>query len=164
MTKIACKGTALQLEVASVYTAVAQLISLDLPDHEVLNYDSTTLDGGTGKSYDPTEYVEGGSFSGEIFYDPALAIHKSWITKITTPAKANLKVVYSDTGASELAVKLMPSSISPFTRSGQLVLMSPFDCVDFARSCHKPGCAITPISFSAAIFLAAFVIPTPWMM
>ena len=102
MTKIACKGTALHQEIGTVYTAVAQIISLDLPEAETETYESDTLDNAeAGIPYDPTERTEGGSLSGELFYDPVLAGHQALLELLTTPVKENWKIVFSDTDSSE---------------------------------------------------------------
>jgi len=102
MTKIACKGTVLQQEIGTVYTAVAQIISLDLPEMESETFDADTLDVATaGIPYQPTGRTEPGSLSGELFYDPALAGHQALLELLTTPAAENWKIIFSDTGVSE---------------------------------------------------------------
>jgi len=102
MTKIACKGTVLQQEIGTVYTAVAQIISLDLPEMESETFDADTLDVVTaGIPYQPTGRTEPGSLSGELFYDPALAGHQALLELLTTPAAENWKIIFSDTGVSE---------------------------------------------------------------
>jgi len=96
MSKLKSKGTALQQMIGTVYTAVAQVISLDTSGMESETYDSTTLDGGVGKTYDQTGYSEPGSVGAELFYDPALAGHQELLTLITTPADETWKIVWSD--------------------------------------------------------------------
>ncbi|HSG60852.1 MAG TPA: hypothetical protein VLA24_05385, partial [Pseudomonadales bacterium] len=78
MTKVVSKGTVLQQEISSVFTAVAQVISIDQSGAESETFESTTLDtSGAGKEYAQTGYTEGGSLSFELFYDPALAGHQA---------------------------------------------------------------------------------------
>lgn len=98
MSKIKCKGTKLQLLVATVYTDIAQLISLDLPEMESETYESDTLDNtAAGIPYSATGRTEGGKVSGELFLDPALSIHKTLLGLLTTPATALWKIIFADT-------------------------------------------------------------------
>jgi len=99
MAKIQCKGTVLQQEIASGYTAVAQIISLDLPDMEAETYESDTLDNSDpGIPYSSTGRTEGGSLSGELFYDPALDGHQALLTLLGAPPSTseNWKLVFAD--------------------------------------------------------------------
>lgn len=109
MTKVVSKGTVLQQEISSVFTAVAQVISIDQSGAESETFESTTLDtSGAGKEYAQTGYTEGGSLSFELFYDPALAGHQAISDLLTTPADQNWKVIFADTGSTEY----------PFTSAG----------------------------------------------
>lgn len=102
MAKVKGKGTVLQQQIGTVYTAVAQIIGMDLPDMESETYESDTLDNANaGIPYDPTGRTEGGSFGFELFYDPALSGHQSLLSLLTTPADQAWKVIFADTGTSE---------------------------------------------------------------
>lgn len=99
MAKVICKGTSLKQEISSVYTAVAQIISIDMSGSEALTFDSTTLDGGVAKTYTSTGYAETPEVSFEMFYDPALSGHQSYTDLIETPTQTNFRITYADTGA-----------------------------------------------------------------
>jgi len=98
MSKLKSKGTSLQqLTGSTVYTAVAQLISINGPDMEAETYESDTLDNSdAGIPYAPTGRSEGGSLSGELFYDPALSGHQDLLALLTTPAAESWKLVFVD--------------------------------------------------------------------
>jgi len=97
MAKLKCKGTALQQMLGTVYTTVAQVISLEASGMESETFESDTLDNANaGIPYDPTGRSEGGTVSGELFYDPALSGHQDLLALITTPADESWKIVYSD--------------------------------------------------------------------
>lgn len=98
MAKHKCKGTVIQQDVATTYVVVAQVISIDLPDMEAGTYDANTLDAGVGIPYEPTGQTEGGSMSGELFYDPGLAGHQELTTLLTAPAKNNWQIQFTNTG------------------------------------------------------------------
>lgn len=101
MAKIKSKGTTLKQEIASVLTAVAQVISLTLPECESETYEADTLDNeNAGIPYEPTGRSEGGSASAELFYDPALAGHVALLTIITTPATTGWSITFADTATS----------------------------------------------------------------
>lgn len=109
MAKVVSKGTVLQQELSMVFTAVAQITSIEHSGAESETYDATTLDtSGSGKEYEPTGYTEPGSVSCELFYDPALAGHQAITDLLTTPAAQNWKIIYADTGTTEY----------PFTGAG----------------------------------------------
>lgn len=101
MAKVKCKGTALAQEISSAYVTVAQVISLELPTAESETYEADTLDNtNAGIPYEPTGRTEGGSCSGELFYDPALDGHKDLTELLRAPAAENWKITFADTGAS----------------------------------------------------------------
>lgn len=109
MAKVVSKGTVLQQEISSVFTAVAQVISIDQSGAESETFEATTLDtSGAGKEYAQTGYTEGGNLSFELFYDPALAGHQAISDLLTTPADQNWKVIFADAGTTEY----------PFTGAG----------------------------------------------
>jgi len=109
VAKVKCKGTVLQQDIATVFTAVAQVISMELNGVETETFDKTTLDTvGAGKEYGQTGYAEGGSLDGELFYDPVLAGHQAITDIVTTPADNDWKVIFADAAATEL----------PFTSAG----------------------------------------------
>lgn len=101
MAIVKCKGTALAQQIGTVYTTVAQVISLDLPDMESETFESDTLDNSSaGIPYTPTGRTEGGSLSGELFYDPALSGHQELLTLLTTPADEEWQITFADSGSS----------------------------------------------------------------
>lgn len=101
MSFIKCKGTALAQKIASAYVAVSQVISLELPEAESETFEADTLDNtGAGIPYKPTGRSEGGSCSGELFYDPALDSHMDLLELIREPQSEDWQVTFADTGAS----------------------------------------------------------------
>jgi len=101
MAKIKCKGTAIQQTVAAAYVTVAQVISLELPDMESETYESDTLDNtDAGIPYSQTGRTEGGSCSGELFYDPALVGHQNLTELLRVPQEESWKINFADTGTS----------------------------------------------------------------
>lgn len=104
MAKVICKGTVLQQDISSTLTAVAQIISLTLPDMESETTEVDTLDNtDAGIPYLSTERTEGGSVSGELFLDPALASHKAMLSLLDTPTETDWNIIFADTGATEWA-------------------------------------------------------------
>lgn len=106
MAKLVCKNTVLKQTISNVLTAVAQLISIDLPEHESESVETRTLDGGVGIPHDLTGYTEGGSLKAELYFDPALTGHRAILALLTAPVKCVWNVVFSD------------ATIWPFTSSG----------------------------------------------
>lgn len=101
MAKIASKGTALQLSIATVFTTIAGVTEISGPDAEVQTFDATALDGGAGREHEPTGYVEGGTVSWSMFFDPVAATLQALTDLITTPAVASWKLKWSDSATTE---------------------------------------------------------------
>lgn len=106
MAKLVGKGTVFNQYISTVYTAVAQIISITLPDVQSETYEADTLDNSDyGIPYEPTKRVEGGSFGMEVFLDPALAGHQSLIDVIENPispaanTKTDMQLKFSDASA-----------------------------------------------------------------
>lgn len=101
MAKIASKGTALKLSISSVFTTIAAVIGLNGPGMKPAVYDATALDSGVGMEKKPTGYVDGGTVSGNLFFDPVAATHQALTDLVTTPAVASWKNVWSDGASTE---------------------------------------------------------------
>ncbi len=105
MAKIKGKGTVLKQSIASVLTPVAQVISLDISGIETETFECDTLDNtSAGILYQPTGRSEGGSTSGELFFDPALAGHQAMTDIIITPALTPWEIVFADTATTPWSI------------------------------------------------------------
>lgn len=102
MAKVPSKGTVLQMDISSTLTAIAQITSIEHSGAESLTYDSTTLDGGVYKTYDPTGYTEPGDVSFELFFDPALSGHQAITDLLTTPAVHDFNVTFADSATTDM--------------------------------------------------------------
>lgn len=96
MAKVKSKGTSLLQTISAAYVAIAQVKSIDISGEKSETYDSTTLDGVTYKTKDPTGYVEPCTIKADIFYDPALSGHQAFTSLIAAPVATNFKVTYVD--------------------------------------------------------------------
>lgn len=102
MAKCKCKGTKLQRTIASVLTDVAQVIDLSWSGCESETYESDTLDNtDAGIPYEPTGRTEGGSISGNLFFDPALAGHQGLTRLLDTPQDESWNITFADTGTTD---------------------------------------------------------------
>lgn len=80
------KGTLLKQTISSTLTTVAQVFSVKSPKGKPDTFDATTLDqSGVGKVKLPTGYVDGGTLTAELFFDPGLAGHKALYAAIVGP-------------------------------------------------------------------------------
>jgi len=96
MAKIKCKGTIIQQTISTTLTAVAQIVDFSHSGAEVETWDSTTLDGGVGKTYEQTGFSEPGTFDFSLFFDPALAGHQAITDDITTPVDRVYAIKFAD--------------------------------------------------------------------
>ncbi len=101
MAKIKGKGTVLKMDVAGL-VAVAQIISLSSDGIESETYEADTLDNtSSGILYGNTGRSEGGSTSGELFWDPVLSGHQAMTDIIITPAETAWEIVYADAATTQ---------------------------------------------------------------
>lgn len=113
MAKVICKGTALQQDLASTLTTIAQMVSIDGPPADVETFESTGLDSSAGKEFDVTGYVEGGEVGFELFFDPALAGHQNLTDLITTPVVEAWAIDFADVGLTTWTFNGILRSFSP---------------------------------------------------
>lgn len=144
MAKLKCKGTVLSQGSGTTYTPVAQIKSFGVDGMETETYDSRTLDGTAGVEYDPTGFVEGGSTTFELLYDPALAGHQE-INDLVTSAcvlttgaanKVNWKIIFANTSSTELT---MVSAGVGLSITGQ-----PSDGLAASVTLKHSGCPVLP--------------------
>ena len=110
MAKLKVKGTVIEQASGTTYAAVAQVTGFSISGIETETYDSRTLDGTAGVEYDPTGYVEGGSVTFDLLYDPALSGHQAitdlavaaHLTTNGLPNDVNWKVKFANTASTEL--------------------------------------------------------------
>lgn len=96
MAKIKCKGMVLSHTVGTSLTALAQITDFEESGAQMETFDSTTLDGGVFKTFDPTGYSAPGEITGTLFYDPALAGHQNITDIIAAPATNAGQVTFAD--------------------------------------------------------------------
>ena len=110
MAKLKVKGTVIEQATGTTYAAIAQVTSFNVSGIETETYDSRTLDGTAGVEYDPTGFVEGGSVTFDLLYDPALAGHQAitdlavaaHLTTTGAPNDVNWKIKFANTSSTEL--------------------------------------------------------------
>lgn len=95
-TKVKSKGTALLMEIASVYTAIPLLKSISISGAKSQTYNSTTLDGVVYETNDPTGYTTAPVISADGFRDPDDTVQAAFIAKLAAPVATNFKVTYVD--------------------------------------------------------------------
>ena len=96
MAKLVTKGTVISMGTTTTLTAVAQVLDFSLSGSESENYDSTTIDGGVGKTYAPTGYTESGDFSFSMFWDSALAGCQTITDVVNAPAETYWGLLLAD--------------------------------------------------------------------
>lgn len=105
MAFVPCKGTKLQEEIAGLFTDIAQIVSINLPEAETETGETDTLDNpDSGIPHSATGRTEGGSLGAELFFDPALTGHKKFSDKLKNPKTtlpANYKVIFANAAATE---------------------------------------------------------------
>lgn len=136
MAIIRGKGSVFEVEVASTLTAIAQLMSIDLPEHEAENFESDTLDNADeGIPYTATGRVEGGSVGLEGFLDPALSSFQILTDLLNTPVLTSTgdggNITFADTAGTD-----WPFLIASISLGGSIALN---DGVKFTSSIKLNG-------------------------
>jgi hypothetical protein len=97
MSKVKCKGTALKQYITNAFTAIAQVISLKHSGAKAEVFEADTLDNtNVGIPKEHTGRVAGGTYGGELFFDPNLAGHQAITDLLLTPADCNFQLVFAD--------------------------------------------------------------------
>jgi hypothetical protein len=141
MAYIIGKGTKLQIEISSVLTDTAQLISIDLPEHAAETFENDTLDNsGVGIPHKATGRVEGGSVGFEGFLDPVLASFQALTDLVNTPILATTgdgaNIKFADAATTSWAFQM-----AGITIGGTVVLN---DGVKFSGSIKLNGVVTFP--------------------
>lgn len=97
------RGTVLAAEIASVYTAIPQLISIDKSGEASETYDGATLDGTRHAAMPSSGRVSNPKIGGEMFYDSGNAVHAFLKTSMRTPPTAGVNFKLTDTATAPLA-------------------------------------------------------------
>lgn len=106
------KGSILSVDVATVLTAVAEVLSIDHSgaESETFKYSSlgTTA---SGHEYLATGYSEGGTVDAELYFLPATAGHQVFTDEITAPTtvvanQLDGQITFADTGATTMPFKI----------------------------------------------------------
>lgn len=112
-TKIASKGTQLQLSISAVYTTIASITDIDGPTAETQTFKPTTLDGGVGIPTKTTGYVDGGTVSCNGYFDPVETTHQACTDLLTTPAVSSWKIIWSDSATTTWAFSGVLTGFNP---------------------------------------------------
>lgn len=106
------KGSVLSVDVATILTAIAEVISIDSSGGESETFKYTSLDtSGAGHEYLATGYSEGGTVEAELWWLPASATNQALTDEITSPqvtaaAQLDGQITFADTGASTWPFKI----------------------------------------------------------
>lgn len=94
--KVKSKGTALLMEIASVYTAIPSLKSVSITGIQSETWEYKVLGGSAAIEHSPTGYVKVATINAEIFRDPDDTVHAAILAKCYAPVDTNFKVTYAD--------------------------------------------------------------------
>lgn len=96
MALVKGKGNVLQMEISSVYTAIPQIISLDVSGEKSETYSGRTIDGSVHDSQPPNGYVSNPEISFECFWDSANTVHARLKTDMRTPPATGVNFKHID--------------------------------------------------------------------
>lgn len=114
MSKYSAQGLLLQVEVASVFTTVAQCTNLDGPSDEVQFWDATCLESTDVEDGELADLTAPGEVSGTCFYDDANAVHAQMQTDIRNRGEhRNYQLVLPTTGTPAMAFEGSAKTFKP---------------------------------------------------
>jgi hypothetical protein len=94
--KYSSKGLKLQISIASVFTDIPCIDSIQLPQVKPQTTETTALDSGVGNEHKPTGYSDGGMCTGSLFIDPGNVVHKALLALLIAPAISSFKAILPD--------------------------------------------------------------------
>lgn len=95
-----CKGIALLMEIASVYTVIGAIFSLDESGLKGETFEVVVFDGPRFKQKGATGFVDAPTIKFEFFLDLTDVVHQAFIGFCENPGDGpvNFKVTYADSG------------------------------------------------------------------
>lgn len=88
------KGTAVQVEISSVYTAIPNITSIDKSGEGSETFNAKTIDGSVHPSQPPTGFAGNPTIKLECFWDSGNAAHTFLKTTLRAPpASTNFKII-----------------------------------------------------------------------
>lgn len=115
MAVVRCKGTTFKVTIATVLTPLAQIISMDFGPIKMETVECDTLDNTSpGIPKMNTGRVDGGKVSGELYFDPALAGHVSYVGLVEAPPTTTMAcaIVFANSPASTMLYNAVGFSLS----------------------------------------------------
>jgi hypothetical protein len=119
MAKIPGKGTILQVEIASVYTTIANRVEISGPSAEMGEFDVSDLDSSVLQTV--ATMLDPGELTMKVWYDPNLAGHIQLNTDLAAGTVRNYKLKYAD-GLTTNAQAVFPAFVKKFERNGMKLL------------------------------------------
>ena len=110
------KGSVLKIDVATVLTAVSEVLSIDHDGAESENFKYTTLASGVGHLYLATGYSEPGNVNAEIFWLPTNGGHQQITDSLLAPAttaatQLDGEITFADTSSTTMPFKIAGFSL-----------------------------------------------------
>ncbi len=96
-SKRSSKGTAILLDIASVYTVIPAVDSIKGPPQKPETVDTSSLNSLIGRENTPTGYSQGGVASGSLFFDPSNIVHLALLTLLGAPSLQFWSIIWPDT-------------------------------------------------------------------
>lgn len=90
------KGTAVLMEISSVYTAFANVKSVSITGARSTTFEAKLLDGSVYTKNPADGYTTGPTINIEKYYDPDDSVDQAFIAKLAAPVDTNFKVTYAD--------------------------------------------------------------------
>lgn len=100
MAKLKAHGCSAELEISSVFTAIAGIMNITIAGAANKTKVIECLDGGAYEEVLVTGQTSAPTLTATIYYDPGLAAHQAITDCLDAPAQQNMKVKYSDSGPS----------------------------------------------------------------
>ena len=111
------KGSILKIDVATVLTALSEVMSIDHDGAESETFKYSTLDqSGAGHLYLGNGFSEGGNVNTELFFLPTNSGHQQITDSLTAPAttaatQLDGEITFADTGSTTMPFKIAGFSL-----------------------------------------------------
>lgn len=122
--KYPSQGVQLQLSISAVFTTIAALVEMNLPEGQVETSETTDINVAHGKTFDTTGLVDAGEFDGTGFMDPAgatITALTGYIKAPTPNALTSWKVIYTDPAPTNWTWSAIVKSFQPMVKMGEFL-------------------------------------------
>lgn len=122
LVKYPARGTSLLQSIASVYTAMAGLTTINVTGEKSTTIPAESLDSGITRTKMSDGYADPAQIKASGFYDPVHTTYTALAGIIATPATTNFKVTWSDAATTSAIYSCVGAALDKKAEIGKALM------------------------------------------